>query len=54
VCLAAVQKMPAIKRAFFESFVTVQEWIALYVDELHADWELAQNGNDLNLINPLQ
>ncbi len=32
----------------------VQEWIALHVDELHADWELAQNGIDLNLINPLE
>ena len=32
----------------------VQEWIALHVDELHADWELVQNGSDLNLINPLE
>ncbi|OGT72096.1 MAG: transcriptional regulator [Gammaproteobacteria bacterium RIFCSPLOWO2_02_FULL_57_10] len=32
----------------------VQEWIALHVDELHADWELAQNGRELNSINPLE
>ncbi len=32
----------------------VQEWIALHVDELHADWALAQNGSNLNLINPLE
>lgn len=32
----------------------VQEWITLHVDELHADWELAQNGRKLNSINPLE
>lgn len=32
----------------------VQEWIALHVDELHTDWELAQNGRELNPINPLE
>ena len=31
-----------------------RQWIALHVDELHADWELAQNGSDLNLISPLE
>ncbi len=32
----------------------VQEWIALHVDELHADWELAQNGRELMSISPLE
>ncbi len=32
----------------------VQEWIALQVDELHADWELAQNGRELMSISPLE
>lgn len=32
----------------------VQEWIALHIDELHADWELAQNGRELNSISPLE
>lgn len=32
----------------------VQEWIALHVDELHADWELAQNGRELKSIRPLE
>ncbi len=32
----------------------VQEWIALNIDELHADWELAQNGQELKTIHPLE
>ncbi len=32
----------------------VQEWIALHIDELHADWELAQNGQALKTISPLE
>lgn len=32
----------------------VQEWIALNLDELHADWELAQNGQELKTIRPLE
>ena len=32
----------------------VQEGIALHVDELHADWELAQNGRELMSISPLE
>jgi hypothetical protein len=32
----------------------VQDWIKLHVDELQADWELAQNGNELKPIRPLE
>lgn len=32
----------------------VRDWIDLHVDELHTDWELAQNGQALNLITPLE
>ncbi len=32
----------------------VQEWIALHIDEWHADWELAQNGQALKSISPLE
>ncbi len=32
----------------------VQEWITLHIDELHADWELAQNGQALKTISPLE
>lgn len=32
----------------------VQEWIKLHVDELQADWELAQNGHELKAISPLE
>ena len=28
----------------------VQQWIALHFDELHAEWELAQNGRELKSI----
>lgn len=32
----------------------VKEWLALHIDELHADWELAQNGHELKSISPLE
>ncbi len=32
----------------------VREWIDLHVDELHADWELAQAGRDVKKIAPLE
>ncbi len=32
----------------------VREWIALHVDELQADWDLAQNGRELRAIRPLE
>jgi hypothetical protein len=31
----------------------VREWIDLHVDELRADWELAQTGREINKIAPL-
>ena len=31
----------------------VREWIDIHVDELRADWELAQTGKELRKINPL-
>jgi hypothetical protein len=32
----------------------VREWIDLHVDELRADWELAQTGQEINKIAPLE
>ena len=32
----------------------VREWIDLHVDELRADWELAQAGRDVQKIAPLE
>ena len=32
----------------------VREWIDIHMDELHTDWELAQNGQSLNWIPPLE
>jgi hypothetical protein len=32
----------------------VRDWIVLNVDDLHADWELAQNGQALNPIPSLE
>lgn len=32
----------------------VREWIDLHVDELRADWELAQAGRDVKKIAPLE
>jgi len=29
-----------------------RQWIALHVDELHADWELAQNGSETVYVQP--
>jgi hypothetical protein len=31
----------------------VREWIDLHVDELINDWDLAQSGEDINKIDPL-
>jgi len=31
----------------------VREWIDIHVDELQADWELAQAGREINKIAPL-
>jgi len=31
----------------------VRDWIDLRVDDLHADWQLAQTGNEINKIAPL-
>jgi hypothetical protein len=32
----------------------VREWMELHIAELHMDWELAQNGRELNSISPLE